>query len=175
VDTGRHTELIWELILDRVIWSTQAAVALCLATLAWVIGVWHIFGRDDLPLNARAALLICLAPLLVAGLCGALRRMAARRWRRSALLGGTILGGFVELASLFPLALTLYFPMIALVTIGTADARGTATLLLLAALFAVAGGLALAAAMQLVRAAILLDELHAPGTARPSDATIDGR
>ncbi len=175
MDTGRHTELIWELILDRVIWSTQAAVALCLATLAWVIGVWNIFGRDDLPLNARAALLICLAPLLVAGLCGALRRMAARRWRRSVLLGGTILGGFVGLASLFPLALTLYVPMIALVTIGTTDARGTATLLLLAALFAVAGGLALAVATQLVRAVILLDELHAVGTARPFDSTIGGR
>lgn len=153
---------------DRVVWaraqrrltqSLWAAFGLCLVTPGGVALVWQAVGPDEVGLDARSALLLGTAPLLAAGLCGAFRRMAARRWRRSVLLGGTILGGFVGLASLFPLTLTLHLTMLALITIGTTDARGTATLLLFAALLAVVGGLALAMAIQLLRAAISLDEL----------------
>ncbi len=159
MDGGRRAALAWGPTVERVTWGTRAALALCLATAAWVIVVWRHFGRDDLPLDARAALSLVLAPWLVAGLCGALRRMAARRWRGPFRLAATALGGVVGLSALFPLLSALYLPMLALSTLDTANRQGTATLLLLAALLALAGGLALAVATHLLRAVIALDAL----------------
>jgi len=100
----------------------------------------------------RAALLLGVAPLFVLGCCGALRWVVARQWRRGVLIGGTALGGVVGLSAIFPLSLTLYLPLFALITGGPA-------LLILAVLAALAGGLALALATQLLRAVVLLDEL----------------
>ena len=164
MDGSRCAAPTWQLVLDRIVRSTRAALGLCLVTPVWVGVAWRTVGEDAPPLDARSALLACLAPLLVAGLCGVLRRQAAQRRRQSVLiggtaLGGTALGGVAGLSALPPLALTLSLPMLALVTIGSVGAGETATLLLLTALLAVAGGFALAVTTQLLRAVVLLEEL----------------
>lgn len=163
--------VIWARSQGRLRQSLRAALGLCFATLASVALAWRTFGRDELPLDARSALLFCLTPLLVLGVSGALYRAAVQQRRWPLLTLGTLLGGLVGLVGLGLLLLALSLGTIALVMIATTTARTTATTVLLAALLASAGGFAIAFVAQLAGAIVLVDERPAVSVAFPPDAT----
>lgn len=163
--------MIWARAQGRLRQSLRAALGLYLATLASVVLAWRTFGRDELPLDARSALLFCLAPLLVLGVNGALYRAAVQQRRWPLLTLGTLLGRLVGLVGLGLLLLALSLGTIALVMIATTTARTTATTVLLAALLASTGGFAIAFVAQLASAIVLVDERPAVSVAFPPDAT----